>query len=94
VEALGQHVHQEAPDELVRVKPHGLPAVRAVDAVVLPAERHAALVEGEQTLVGDGDAVRVAADVVEDLFRSGKRRLGVDDPCDRRSPGKENGDVM
>jgi hypothetical protein len=22
VEALGQHVHQEAPDELVRVKPH------------------------------------------------------------------------
>jgi len=22
VEALGQHVHQEAPDKLVRVKPH------------------------------------------------------------------------
>jgi hypothetical protein len=28
VEALGQHVHQETPDELVRVKPHRLPPVR------------------------------------------------------------------
>src|SRR5207245_6646168 len=31
VEALGQHVQQEAPDELVRVKPHRLPAARAAD---------------------------------------------------------------
>ena len=29
VEALGQHVHQEAPDKLVRVKPHRLPALDA-----------------------------------------------------------------
>ena len=35
VEALGQHVHQEAPDKLVRVKPHRLPAAWAVDAIVL-----------------------------------------------------------
>ena len=35
VEALGQHVHQEAPDKLVRVKPHGLPAARA-DAQTWP----------------------------------------------------------
>jgi hypothetical protein len=34
VEALGQHVHQEAPDKLVRVKPHRLPHFgdRKVDA--------------------------------------------------------------
>ena len=41
MEAPGEHVQQEAPDELVRVKPHGLPAVRAVDAIVFPAERNA-----------------------------------------------------
>jgi hypothetical protein len=33
VEALGQHVQQQAPDELVRVKPHRLPAARTVDAI-------------------------------------------------------------
>ena len=41
VEALGQDVHQEAPDKLVRVKPHRLPAARAVDAIVLAPERDA-----------------------------------------------------
>jgi hypothetical protein len=30
VEALGQHVHEKAADELVRVKPHRLPAARTV----------------------------------------------------------------
>src|SRR5260370_30592433 len=44
MEALGQHVQQEAPDELVRMKSHRLPAPRAVGAVVLPAERDAGVV--------------------------------------------------
>ena len=43
MEALGQHVHQEAPDELVRVKPHRLPAAWAVDAIVLATERDVVL---------------------------------------------------
>jgi hypothetical protein len=43
VEALGQHVDQKTPDERVRAKPHRLPAVRAVDAIVLPAERNRAV---------------------------------------------------
>jgi hypothetical protein len=51
VEALGQHVHQEAPDKLVRVKPHRLPAARAVDAIVLPTERDAGVVGGNETAV-------------------------------------------
>ena len=37
VEALGQHVHQEAPDELVRVKPHRVPAVGAISAKSMPS---------------------------------------------------------
>ena len=41
VEALGQHMQEKAADELVRVKPHRLPAVRTVDAIILPAERDA-----------------------------------------------------
>jgi len=37
VETLRQHMQQEAPDELVRVKPHVFQR-RAVDAIVLPAK--------------------------------------------------------
>src|SRR6516164_5613236 len=40
VEALGQHVQQEAPDELVRLEPHRLPAIGSADAIVLPTERN------------------------------------------------------
>src|SRR5688572_31779230 len=38
VEAFGQHMHEEAPDELVRAERHGLEAAGAIDAVVLISE--------------------------------------------------------
>ena len=44
MEAPGQYVQQESPDELMRMQPHRLPARRAVGAVVLPAERDAGVV--------------------------------------------------
>src|SRR5467141_2332964 len=42
--ALGQYVQQEAPDDLVGMKSHRLPAPLAVGAAVLPAERDAGVV--------------------------------------------------
>src|SRR5258705_6821126 len=38
VETPWQHVDQEAPDEIVRVKPHRLPAAPAAKPVSLPPE--------------------------------------------------------
>src|ERR1700747_1437576 len=52
-EALWQHVQQEAADDLMRVKPHRLPAGWAVDAIILPAERDAGVVGGDETAVRD-----------------------------------------
>src|SRR5271166_438939 len=46
----------------------------------LPAEADLAIVDVEDAVVGNGDAMRIAADIVENLFRSGKGRPGVDDP--------------
>jgi hypothetical protein len=37
--------------------------------------------------------VRVAGQVGEHSIGPAEGRLGVDHPCDRRSPGKENGNV-
>src|SRR6266478_5002667 len=85
VEALGQHVHQEAPDELVRVKPHRLPAARAVDAIVLPSERDAGVVGGNEAAVRDGDTMRVTGEIAQHLLGSRERRLAVDHQWMRRS---------
>ena len=68
MEALGQHVHQEAPDELVRVKPHRLPAARAVDAIVLAAERDAGVVGCNEAAVRDSDTMRVTGEIAQHLL--------------------------
>ena len=63
VEALGQHVQKQAADELVRVKPHRLPAARPVDAIILPAE-------GDAGVVGcDEAATTMVVTGVEQRFR-------------------------
>jgi hypothetical protein len=43
MEVLGQHVHQEAADELVGGQSHRLVSAKSVDAVVLVSEGDAAL---------------------------------------------------
>src|SRR5919106_494220 len=80
VEALGQDVEQEAPDELAGYEGHGAVSLLPVATVVLVSERHAVLVEGDQPAVRDGDAVGVAGEIGEHRLRSGEGRLGVDEP--------------
>ena len=60
VEAVRQHMDQEAADELVGCERHHLVALAAFGAVVLPPEGDAVARRGDQAAVGDGDAVGVA----------------------------------
>ena len=78
VESARQDMKQESPDELVRREGHGFLLI--VVAIVLPIEFHSAVFDIDDSIVGDGDAVRVAADVVHHLLWSGERWFGVDDP--------------
>ena len=80
VESRRQHVEQKPTDEFGRGQRHRLLGLRAVGAVVLIAEADVAVVDIDQPRVGDGDAMGVAADVVEHLLRTRKRRFRVDDP--------------
>jgi hypothetical protein len=57
-QAGGQHVEQEAAQELDRIEGHNFSA--GVIGVVFPVETDAAIFERTQTVVGDGDAVCVA----------------------------------
>ena len=77
-QALGQDVDQEASQELLRRDGHDL--LLATGSVVLPAEGDSILLERYEAMVGDGDTVSVAGQIMENMFRSSKGRLGIDDP--------------
>src|SRR3984893_2817342 len=77
---LWQNVEQEAPDELVGAERHCAVSRLPVAAVILVAEGHAALVEGNEPAVRDGDAMSVAGEIGKHRFRPGEGWLGVDEP--------------
>lgn len=95
VEARRQHVQQEPPDELGGGERHCLGGPRGLGTIVLVGEPHLAVLDVEQPIIRDRDAVRVAADVGEHLVRTREGALGIDDPvgalrgrqrvCPRRS---------
>ena len=92
MEAVGQDVEQEAADELVGTKGHHLLLV--VVAIILPAEADPAFGKTDQAAVGDGDAMGIAAEIIQHLLGSAERSLGVDDPANaaqRPQPGSEHG---
>jgi len=80
MEPVGQHVDQEAADELVGVQCHKLVAGVGLCPVVLPFERHARAVEGDEPAIGNSDPVSVAGQVSEHRVGSAKRPLGIDHP--------------
>jgi hypothetical protein len=47
---------------------------------VSPTEGDVALLEGDESAVGDGDAVGVATEIAQRVFRSAEGRLGIDYP--------------
>src|SRR5450631_2206455 len=74
-------MHQEAADELACIeRHHPVVSLGAIKAIVLPLEGDALVVGRDQAAVGDGDAVGVARKIAQDLLRSPKWTLGIDDP--------------
>src|SRR3984957_18877725 len=73
-----QHMDQEAADELLGREGHRLLAV--VVPIILPAETNLTVVHGYQAVVGDGDTVRIAPVIVDNLGRPGEWPLRKDPP--------------
>ena len=86
MEAVGQRVQQEAADELVGVERHDLRL--AAVTIIPPAERDPIVGHADQPGIGDGDAMGVAAEIGQHLFRPAEGRLGVDDPFEATDLGE------
>jgi len=77
-EAARQQVEEETAQEVVDRQSQEplLVGVRGVS----PAEGDVALLDGDQSTVGDSDTVGVATEIAQRVFRSAEGRLGIDDP--------------
>ena len=71
-------MQQEAPQELVGG--HGHQLVPLLVFIVLIGEGDLPVLEFFQPVVGDGDTMGIAAQVIEDSVRAAEWRLGVDHP--------------
>jgi hypothetical protein len=71
-------MQQEAADTFVGVEPQGLDTIALTPVAVGDADP--AVTHVEEPVVRDGDAMRIAADIVQDVRRASKGCLGVDDP--------------
>src|ERR1700674_2174941 len=80
MEAVWQHMDEEAADELAGRERHDLVARRPIGAIILVLEGDADVVAGDQPAVGDGDAVGIARQIGEHRLRSAERLLGIDHP--------------
>jgi hypothetical protein len=78
VEPLGQYMLEKATDELVGRQGHGPPALVLG---VLIAEAHLALLDREEAVIGQCDAVDIPAQIVQDLLSTLHRRFAIDDPA-------------
>ena len=77
-EAGRQDMEQEAAEEFVDVEPHQ-PLLVLVGGVA-PAEGDATIGKGHQTVVGDGDPVGVAAEVLQGVLGAAEGPFGVNHP--------------
>src|SRR5258707_15801360 len=75
---LGQNVDEEASQELIRGNGHDL--LLAAVGIVSPAECDAIVLEGHETLVGDGDQVGIEWQGVKNMLGAAERGLGADQP--------------
>lgn len=71
-------VQEEAADEFVGRQRHRLALIGITPVAV--RERDDAVADREEPVVGDGDAMGIAAEVVEDGSGAGEGTFGIDDP--------------
>jgi len=78
LEAVGQHVQEEPAHELVGGERHA--SWRGAVAIILPGETDRAAIHADQSMIGNGDPVRVPAQVGQCLGRPGEGALGEHNP--------------
>ena len=73
-----ENVDQESSQKLICGNLHNL--LLAALCVVFPAKRDSIILESNQSMVGDGDPMCIASQIVQNMFRTSEGWLDVDHP--------------
>ena len=76
--ALGEQVQQESAQELIRRKGHQFLLI--VMSRIAPTKGDLAVGQRDQSMVGDGHAMGVTAEILEHIVGTAEGWFGVDDP--------------
>ena len=76
--AAGENMEKKTAQELWRAECHL--SVLVPVGIILPAEGNLVMLEGQETVVGDGDAMGVAGEITQHMMGTAEGWLGVDDP--------------
>src|ERR1700674_3933445 len=71
-------MQEETAQELCSQQRHR--ALLAAVSIVLPSEGDAFAIECEEPMIGDGNPVRISAEIAQDLLRTTEGRFSVDHP--------------
>ena len=77
-QTLRQNVGQESAQKLICGDCHDL--LLAAVRIVFPEKHDPIILERNQSMVGDGDAVRIASEIVQNMVGTAEGWLGIDDP--------------
>ncbi len=77
-EALGEQMQQEAAQELI--ERYGHQFLFIVVSRVAPTKGDLAIGQRDQSMIGDGHAMSVAAEILEYILGAAEGWFGVDDP--------------
>ena len=91
-EALREHVQQEAANELLGGNGHR--ALLVAVSIIPPAERDVVAIEGEQSMIGDGDAMGIAAEVTQHLLGTAEGGLCINNPFLPEQRSQESGEAL
>ena len=78
LKAMRHNMQEKAADELVRGQGHGLDTITL--ASVAEGKAHLATLDIDDAMIGDGDTMGVASEIVEHLLRACHGPLGIDHP--------------
>ena len=80
MEAFGENMLDETPYELLSGESHGLPLIEVT--TVLVAEGYVSVVDGDDPVIGDGDTVDIACEIVQDFVSALDRGFAFHYPVD------------
>jgi len=76
--AVGQNMQKETSQELLRGERH--PSLLITVGIILPQEGNLVVLEGQETVVGDGHPMGVTREITEHMMGTAEGWLGINDP--------------